>query len=122
MTKAIKDCITELVGPAYLMIGHSIDKLRNSLNNSVKEHISLMSSYICNLANAQGGSVSKKLWSFIKQQKMIIVQWHPSLQDNGVTYRPLSVQKIIAYVRVMHGCHFGGQYWCNIVEAPIDKW
>ena len=41
--------------------------------------------YVCNLANGQGGSVSKKLWTFIKQQKNDYCGVAP-LQDNGVTY------------------------------------
>ena len=51
--------------------------------------------YICNLANAQGRSVTKKLWSFIKQQKNDYCGVAP-LQDNGVTYNdPESKAQII---------------------------
>ena len=41
--------------------------------------------FVCNLADAKGGLVSKKLWSFIKNQKNDYSGVAP-LQDEGVTY------------------------------------
>ena len=69
-----KDCITELASLAYLMIGHCITKLRNSLNNSVGKHI--MTTF-ATLLMYKGGQFQRSYSHLLNSKQMIIAEWHP---------------------------------------------
>lgn len=73
---------------------------------------------LCNLTNRQVGSVSKKLWSFIKQKNNNYC-WVAPLQDNGVTYIVILIVKlswsmwllaVYLYLKMFLQC----QYWLFI--------